>query len=226
MTTLAALANRVQGIVDDETATEWSQALVEEWCVEGIRDYNQHFPRVLSTTINATTDVRFYDLPSDFRRVVTVEYPEGEDPPQYLERRSRTGGMFWGRTGYFDVIERNDAGNASELVISEKPTTGEDIAVIYVGDHDLAPSPTDTITMPARHEGLIVEFVIWRAWLELLAGEQQSPTSNSSLLMSQYSSNADRAKRSYVESLARALRGVEGRSARATWKLDKWDGRI
>lgn len=226
MTTLAQLANRVQGVVNDETAAEWTQALVEEWCVEGIRDYNQHFPRVRSSTINATDDVRFYDLPADFRRMVSVEYPTGEDPPEYLTQRSRLGGMFWGRTGYYDVIERNDASEPSELVLSEKPATGEDIEVTYVGDHDLSPSPNDTITMPARHEGIIVEFVIWRAWLELLAGEQKSPTSNSSLLMSQYSSNADRAKRSYVESLARGLRANEGESRRATWKLDKYDGRI
>lgn len=223
MTTLAELANRVQGTVGDETAVEWSQAQIEAWCLEGIRDYSQHFPRTKRTTIAAADDDREYDLPDDFRKVISVEYPAGEEQPNYLVERSRLAERFWGEAGFFDVIERNDASAAAVLIISEKPATGESIVVEYLADHDLQLAAADDITMPARHEGIIVEFVIWRAWLELLAGEQQSPTSNSSLLMSQYASNADRAKRSYVESLARALRAVEGASARVTWRLDKWD---
>lgn len=223
MTTLAQLANRAQGAVDDETAEQWPQNLVEEWCLEGIRDYNQHFPRTRSTTVATTADVRQYDLPADFRGVVSVEYPTGEDPPQFLLQRSRLGKQFWGRRGYFDVIARNDAANVAELVISEKPQAGQTITLEYLADHELALESTDEITVPGRHEGIIVEFCIWRAWLELLAGEQQAPTSNSSLLMSQYASNADRAKRAYVESLARALRAGEGKSASVAWRLDKWD---
>ncbi len=224
MTTLGELANRVQGIVDDETATEWSQALVEEWCVEGVRDYNQHFPRTKWALLMTVAGQREYELPADLRRVVSVEYPEGEERPRYLARRDRLGEGFRG-PGWYDVVESNDATTAGKLVLSARPPAGEGIEVVYLADHELALTAQSVVTMPARHEGLIVEFVIWRAWLELLAGEQQAPTSNSSLLMSQYASNADRAKRSYVESLARALRAREGASGRTTWRLDKWDGR-
>ena len=229
MTTLANLADRAQNAISDASGTTWSQAVVEEWCVEGIRDYNQHFPRTVKTTIATSADDRDYDLPADFRAMLSVEYPAGEDPPRYLARRSRLGGAFWNRSGYYDVITREDtgegppAGGWAELFIGEKPADSETITIEYLADHDLSLSSGDTITIPERHEHIVVDFVVWRAWLELLGAEQQNPTSNSSLMMSQLASNTDRAKRAYVESLARALRAREGRSARVTWLLDKWD---
>ena len=223
MTTLANLADRAQNAISDSGATTWSQSVVEEWTVEGIRDYNKHFPRTVNGTISTTADDHQYDLPSDFRGIVSVEYPTGQDPPEYLAQKSRLGDGFWNQTGFFDVILRRDASDVAEIVISEAPAAGETITIEYLADHDLNLASGDTITIPERHEGIIVEFVIWRAWLELLGAEQQSPTSSSSLLMSQYASNADRAKRSYVEALARALRAGEGASGRVQWRLDKYD---
>jgi hypothetical protein len=223
VTTLAELADKAQNAISDSGASTWSQSLVEEWCVEAIRDYSQHFPRRINTTINTSADDRKYDLPADFRGIVSVEYPTGEDPPEYLEHRSYTEDGFWERDSYFDIIIRADVADVAELWISEKPSASETITVEYIGDHDLSLSSGDTITVPERHEHILIEFVIWRAWVELQGAEQQSPTSNSSLLMSQYASNADRAKRSYVEALARGLRSQEGKSVRMKWKFDKFD---
>ena len=223
MTTLAELADRAQNAVSDAGAATWSQDVIEEWCIEAIRDYSKHLPRTITDTIATSAAVQKYDLPSDFRLMESVEYPTGEDPPEYLVRRAYTDRDFWVQDGFYDVLRHRSVGDADELWISSSPAAAETITIIYQGDHDFALSSATTITVPERHENILVEYVIWRAWVELLGAEQQSPTSNSSLLMSQFASNADRAKRSYVEALARALRSEEGDSARVQWRFDKFD---
>jgi hypothetical protein len=225
MTTLAQLADRCQLALADSGAVVWDQTTVESWVKEGLRDYNIHLPRRRLASINVSAGTRKYDLPDDFRELLSVEYPSGEDPPVYLERRSHRDDNFWGLTGYYDVIYLEDATDQSQIWISETPgsATGVSMSIIYQANHDLEPQSATTLTIPVTHEPIVIEFVIWRAWIELLAAEQQSPTSNSSLLMSQYASNADRQKRSYVQALARALRGREGKSARVQWSFDKWD---
>jgi hypothetical protein len=58
--------------------------------------------------------------------------------------------------------------------------------------------------------------VLWRAALQLKAIEEASPTSNSSLLMSQYAINVDRSRRAYVDSLAKAVY-AESKSGPVSW---------
>ena len=223
MTTLAQLADRAQNAISDAGATTWSQSIVEEWSVEAVRDYSQFFPRRVTDTIATLVDDREYDLPADFRRMLSVEYPTDQDPPEYLRRRSFMDPDFWEVDGYYDVVKHGDVAGVDELWISEKPAAGETITIIYHADHDLSLASGDSITVPARHEHILVEFVIWRAWTELLGAEQQSPTSNSSLLMSQLAVNADRAKRSYVQALARARIAASGESRSVRWMMDKYD---
>ena len=224
MTTLAELADRAQNAVSDSAAGTWSQSLMEEWAVEAIRDYSQYFPRRVQSTISTSADDRKYDLPAGLTHLLSVEYPTGEDPPEYLSRRPYTHPDFWQEDGYYDYFLPHDPTDQGELYISEKPSAGETITVHYQGIHDLSLVSADTITVPARHEPILIEFIIWRAWLEKLGAEEQSPTSNSSLLLNQYASNADRARRNYVQALNRARIAYAGnRSRTAYWKLDKWD---
>lgn len=223
MTTLGELAEKALNQVGDSGAGTWSQELIEEWCIDAIRDYSQHLPRTRIYGIVTTEGEQKYDLPSDFRAMLSVQYPVAAEPPVYLERLSFEDARFWRMPGYYDVIHHDDAEDPDELWISQTPGDAEGIRTIFKADHAFDLGTDDEITVPGRHEHILVDFVLWRAWLELLGKEQQKPTSNSSLLMSQYASNADRAKRQYVESLARAIRSEEGQSERVTWKLDKWD---
>ena len=223
MTTLAQLADRAQAAVSDGAAATWSQDQMEAWAVEAIRDYSNYFPRRLQATITTTLDERTYDLPAGLLAVASVEYPAGEDPPQYLARHSYTDPAFWQADGHYDLVRSRDATGTAELTISTKPAAGETIAVHYLAIHDVTVESADTITVPAAHEPILIEFIIWRAWLERLGAEQQSPTSNSSLLLSQYAANADRARRNYVQALGRARVQAAGESRSARWRLDKWD---
>jgi hypothetical protein len=223
MTTLADLADRAQNAIGDSAAATWTQALIEEWVVEGLRDYSQHFPLTQTTTFTTTAGQREYTLPSDFVGVVSVEYPQGESPPSYLVQLSRLDPRFWVQDGWYDVLAFNDATTDSKLIVSNEPETGESIALVYHATHNFAVAAGGAVQVPAHHEHLLVDFVIWRVWLELLGAEQQAPTSNSSLLMAQLATNADRAKRQYVESLARAIYAAGGDSRAVRWRLDRFD---
>ncbi len=57
---------------------------------------------------------------------------------------------------------------------------------------------------------------MWQALHQLLVTEEASPTSNSSLLMSQHAVNVDRARRAYVDSLAKALYATS-KSSLVSW---------
>ena len=223
MTPLAQLADRAQAAVSDTAAGTWSQEQIEEWALEAIRDYSNYFPRRLQSTIATAAGDRQYDLPAGTLALLSVEYPTGQDPPEYLDRRPYTHPDFWIETGYYDFFLPHDPTDQGELYISEKPAAGETITIHCTAIHDVTVASGDTITVPAQHEPILIEFVVWRAWLERLGKEQQAPTSNSSLLLNQYASNADRARRNYVQALGRARVQAAGESRRAPWKLDKWD---
>lgn len=222
--TLADLADQAQTAVADSAASTWSQADVEQFIRRAIKDYSQHFPRKATTDITAVANQNAYDLPENVQGILSVEYPADEDPPQYLKRKSYTHPDFWQSAYYYDVIGIDDATDYNQLWISDDPDGDETITIWYTADHQHASlAANDTVTVPERHHELLITYAIWQAWIELLAEEQQSPTSNSSLLMAQYASNANRIKRQYQEILTRAKREASGKSGRVQWEVDKYD---
>ncbi len=223
MTTFSELRDRVENAVNDPTNTFFSADLVAEWIEDAIREYSQHFPRRARQTIAAADNDRAYDLNTDVQDILSVEYPQGENPPKYLTRRPYTHPDFWEEDGYYDWFRHHDAQDAPELYISTIPSTGEDIRVTYLGDHDSSFSAGTTISVPERHEPILIKFCVWQAVKILEQAEEQAPTSNSSLLMAQLAQNAYRAERAYYDVLRRALAGQEGRSTTTRWKMDKHD---
>ena len=218
-TTLQNLIDAIEADLADSGNATWSAADIEQWCRDAIADYSPHFPRTLTETVATSAGDRKYDLPAGFIEVLTVEYPAGQDPPEYLARRPHDHPQFWIDSGYFDIVERDDDTDSNELWISEKPAGGESIDVLYHAIHlqDSANLTTsDNLTVPERHHYLLKKYVIWQAADQLKAAEQADPTSNSSLLMSQLAVNVDRARRAYIDALAKAVFG-RSKSAAVSW---------
>jgi len=218
MTTLTQLADLAQNLLSDAGAATWTQAVIEEWCNAAIKDYSQHFPRITSATITTTLNTNAYDLPADFLSIINVEYPTGEDPPEYLSRLDHRHPDFWINDCFYDIITHFDTGDVAEIWVSVDPPADETITYRYNATHEYGLASGETVTVPGHHENILTSFVVWKAALELLSAEQQSPTSNSSLLMGQLANNAARAKRAYFQAIAQALRSQEGESAVVTWK--------
>jgi hypothetical protein len=229
MTTLAQLADICQRQLADETGFTWSQETVEAWVLEAIRDISQHFPRVREARYTLTAQVHEYDLPNDFVDALLVEYPDGEDPPAYLTRLARTDPDFWSSDDYYDIYPGGqlsdpdvDELEVGLLILSAAPSTGEHATLAYSAEHDSALDPTDTVTIAQRLHGVVVTYVVWRAWVERVAVEEQNPDATV-LLLSQLASNADRAHRRYTEALNRARGAHTEAELAGPWRVDPYD---
>ena len=225
MTTWAKLIDQCENAVNDEDNSTWTVSQFIKWINDAVRDYSNHFPRIQTDSISLTTGTAEYDLNVDYLGVLSVEYPDGEDPREYLVRRSYRHADFWSVDGYYDIVKTGDVAAAlSRLIFSEDVTTGETAVVEYHAVHDLITDASDlagTVTVPDPHQPLLVKYVQWQATANLTFAEQQSPTSNSSLLMAQLAQNARRFELSYATALLQAVYASEGESQPLNWMTEE-----
>lgn len=160
-------------------------------------------------------------MPVNFIDVISVEYPTGEDPPSYLFQKNYQAWMPDENPGFYDVVRRLDASGVNELWLSEKPATGEAIAVYYLGEHDSLNDDGDTCTVLDHHLEIIVLIVRWAAYQELATTESADPAPTS-LGMGSLELNAYRAKREYRTKL-REWKATESESTTTPWQMDSYD---
>ncbi|MFN2242537.1 MAG: hypothetical protein ACK2U2_09635 [Anaerolineae bacterium] len=228
MPTLAQLADRAQLTLNDSAAGTWPQATVEAWCIDAIRDYSQAFPRTRALTISVSgaSPGHEFNLTTDTIDIVQVEYPQGEDPPVYLKRRHRTHPLFYRQTGYYDFELLHDSQEYSILYLSEEPADGDTIAYLAKCHHDVTLSSGDDITVPVEHESLLILYVLWQAFKERLATEQQDPDTTLAgavTLLQQLVKGATQAEAEYRRALQRALQARSESGATGPWTVDDHD---
>ena len=228
MTTLAELADRAQLSLNDALAATWPQATVEEWVIEAIREYTQSFPRTLTKTITiaGAAPGHAFDMTTDMIAVILVEYPGGEDPPVYLNRRSRTHPQFYNYQGYYDVEPSGDMTAVPTLYLSEEPTAGETVLWTAKCHHDTTLVSGDDITVPEYNEGILLLFVLWQAFKERLATEEQDPDTTLAghvTLLQNLVKGATQAEREYKEALKRAQGNVADGTFSGPWAADIHD---
>ncbi len=220
-TTFANLVTRIQISLNDEAAATWDTEMLATFLNDAIRDYSNHFPRIQTDSIAMTTGTNEYDLATDFMGVLSVEYPDGESPREYLKRRSYTHKDFWDDEGYYDIIMRDDDDDdPCQIVISSVVATGETTVVEYNAHHALIANTaaiSGDCTVRPYHQHLLMKYVRWQASLHLTSAEQQTPTSNSSLLMAQLAQNARRDSLTYATSLQQAIYSADGLSKSVNW---------
>ncbi len=222
MTTRIELNTLIRRRLNDQVAPQmFTDEQINQWINDAIEEYSRYFSRVKTTTQLTTANDRQYDLPADYRGVVSVEYPTGDDPPTYLERRDYRHPDFWMEDGFYDVVHRSDAGNADEIWISQKPAAGQTITIEYLGDHDLVDDDTDAISIVDLHLEVIVLHARWSALQALASGEAANPDPNN-VMLDRYEANVSRAERSYYRKIDE-LRKVEAESGMNAWPMDKWD---
>lgn len=214
--TLQELIDQCQNVLADAAGVVWSEAKINEWIVQAIREYSRHFPRRMNVTISATPGAgghynTAYALPTDFLECLAVEFPKDENPPIWLKRRSEEDADFG--AGYYDIRRSGDSQSASYVVLGEEPGAGDELKVVYLGLHDITLAVGDPVTVPDEDIELLVAFVKMRAFEERLADEEKGsdPTSN---LVTYLGANAERVRSEFW-----AL--VEGRK-RAGGGMVKW----
>jgi hypothetical protein len=219
--TFDALVTRIKITLNDKSATTWDTEMIATFLNDAIRDYSNHFPKQESFSLPGVTGtLREWDLPIDFFRVISVEHPDGEDPPIFFKRRPYTHPFFFQEERYYDIRSNHDDDDPSQIIFSQERLTGSTSVIEYHAHHTLIADTaliSGDCTVPPHHQHLLTHFCRWQASLHLASAEQQSPTSNSSLLMAQLAQNARRDALTYSTAVQQALWSADGESQPRNW---------
>jgi hypothetical protein len=199
----------------------WSENTLETFLREGMDQLSNHFPRTRSTTIDCVTDQHNYDLPADFLAVLSVEYPDGEDPPEFLIPMSRRDARFWAGDCYYDV-ETSDQVTVSTLWISADPVNTEDIEVVYTATHDSTIAVDADITVPTHLEPVVIQYAVWRAWSERKSVELQDPDTTIHLIRDMTEA-CNHAYARFKDLLAQAKQNLQTSGYTRPWPADDYD---
>jgi hypothetical protein len=213
-------------LLGDTNALDYTftQQQINGWINLALADLSIHFPRIIQYDITTVDSQQNYELPAGLIGVISVEYPQGEDPPIFLLRRSYTHPAFYMQDGYYDLLIRQDQDTSypPELIISARPIDDETIRVEYKGPHTALSDPGDECTLLDRHVNLIPLFVRWKAHQELSTSEGRDPDAILHI-MSDVEINATRAEAAYRSSLQEALKAESESRIVSTWKMDRND---
>jgi hypothetical protein len=210
------LVDQAQNSLDDSGASVFSEAELLQWLNEAIREYSQHFPRKLYTDITAVADTREYNVAWNANAILSVEYPYGQDPPEYSHRRHYAA-RGWSDDEFYDFVSRKDLTATPQIWLSFEPTADEVLRVFYTAPHVYTLILADNVTVPGEHHHVLIQYVLFAAARQLQQAEQASPTNSSSLLMAQLANNTRRLELAYLNALNRILFHRQGNSQAVVW---------
>jgi len=219
--TLGTLITMCQDLLG--TTSIFSTSVLTDWINRAIEDLSIYFPLYSEYDISTTAHKHTYDLETYIKGVVSVEYPQGQDPPRYLLRKSYTDPSFWLEPGYYDIIkfQSSDSASPPQIAISDTTLLAENIIIKCIIDHAVLTAGADECTVLERHTNLILQFVRWKAFQELSAKESEDP-SPLNTRASSFEINAQRAGEAYHEALKSAA-SAESESGQVAWKMDRFD---
>jgi hypothetical protein len=167
----------VRAELDDEGATRlWSDALLNEWLNEAIRDYGRVVPREEVTTLTTVAGQAAYDLPLGLGEVVRVEHPANT----FRVFAPRTGGEGGALTPIPSPSGRGEWSYdvwRGQLVLEPAPTaSGESVVVRYTARRAEPTTDADPLPVEGGDEDLLLLYVCGRAltWVSAQEGKRQA----------------------------------------------------
>jgi hypothetical protein len=169
----------------DINGSIWSREdVIFPWCLEALRSFPILRPMFYDYS-DLAANVYEFTLPADFREVISVEYPIGQQPPAYCLRKRRTDPNFYDADNFYDVDHNYDKGEGWVMHISTLISAPAHVHVEYLANHDtesMADESDSFITVPDEYESLLVNQVICRAYRERLGNYMLDPTAHSSII--------------------------------------------
>lgn len=216
---LIELRRVCQRMLNDSGGDTFTDTVVDAWLKEAIQEYSQHFGKVVDVAVSGITSGTYaYAITDKIGNIIQIEYPEGEDPPQYGQRRPYSSDEFWLNGDSYDFIQTdNEEGGILYLADPTQDTTAT------IQAHTSYDETQSTVEVPAIHHPILIARVRWSARMFQTESEMINPTSNSSLLMAQMEQNASRARSNYFKLLHNALLADLGESVVIKWEMDKFD---
>jgi hypothetical protein len=178
MTTRAQIRATIRNELNDAGGTPlWSDALLNEWLAEGLRDYGRRAGLAKSQTLVSVAGQAAYTLATDAIQVTRVEHPTGVyrvPAPFAAGDVAPTSAAIGVDSGVgapliYDVW-------AGTLTLSPPPArAGESIVVRYLGAYAEPSGDASVLDVPAREEEAMVFYVCRRAlqWIGLDEAKRQ-----------------------------------------------------
>ena len=169
MTTRSELRARIRGELNDAGPVQlWSDASLNQWMVEGLRELGRQLGLEKSVSLLSVAGHDAYSLPMDLLQVKRVEHPNGQSRVPGPESRASSSyglGTLDSGIGTYDVW-------AGQVVLAPAPDkSGESIAVRYVAAYAEPTTDAGVLDIPARDEDAIVFYACRRAAL-WVAGDE------------------------------------------------------
>ena len=222
MITLGTLLTRIQNALGDPNGTTWDRTTtVWPFAVDAIRVFPILRPKTVVQTVEEAG--HSFTLPSDFRKVIYVEYPLYQDPPEYLMRKPHLDATFFGEDGFYDVDRDYDTGEDYLMWISDDLAVDDVVSVRYLATHttDFA-NEYAYITIENQYVQVIVNHVVLMCYQERLGAQLQDPTAHTSTVQ-QFAEAVKSAQAVYLASLTRAEEDLSSSQRISGWKVDKHD---
>jgi len=168
----------------DSTAVTWSRTdQIWPWCIEAMMAFpilrGMEFEYTMLAASHKVT------LPADFREIISVEYPIDQEPPVYLTRLNHLDPSFYSAETYYDIDRDYKTGKGWLLYVAKKLAIGEKVRISYLANHstDVADDNAKLISVPDEYEGILIAFVVAKAYRERLGAYMQDSTAHTSIIL-------------------------------------------
>jgi hypothetical protein len=225
--TFTAYVNDCQLALGDTGNVIWDRdAVVIWWAKEAIMAFPILNPSAEDLTVTITAN-RQHKLPLDFREIVSVEYPIGEDPPVYLSRMNRFDPDFYNADDHFDVSRYYlDYPSYTGWVVytSKLLEVDDEIRVHFLGNHntDLEDDAGDLLTVPDEYVHILIAYVVMKAMRERLI-KYLSSTSVFTEILRELTNAAEKSEQYYFQLIGEAISRLADSKTSPAMKLDKFD---
>lgn len=174
MVTLAAARLALRERLDEASARQWKDTMLDRWLNEGAKDIARRAEVLQSTaTIECEEGTQSYDLPADLIRAHRVVWTsDGEDASYPLEYRDfhSADAVWWtqqsvtqGRPYLFTMW---GAPGAVQAVLYPTPSVAGTLTVLYYRLPADATLDSDTLDLPAGWEDAAYTYAAYQAMLQ------------------------------------------------------------
>ena len=181
MTTRADIRARVRDELNDNGSVKlWSDALLNRWIGEGLREWSRVAPRDRTWQTTSVANDPTYALPSDVLEVVRVEHPAG----LFRTRGGLRDGdvapttdlsVLGGWSGLRPAQLTWEQWGEEVVLIPAPDATGETIEVRYKGAYSVPSDDATTLEVAAEDEEALVFYACGRAlqWIAVDEAKRQ-----------------------------------------------------
>ena len=207
----------------DDDASTWSRTdKIWPWCLEAMLSFPILRGMELEYTMLAASHK--VTLPADFREIISVEYPIDQEPPDYLTRLNHLDPIFYSTETYYDIDRDYKTGKGWLLFVAKKLAIGEKVRISYLANQstDVADDNAKLISVPDEYEGILVAFVVAKAYRERLGSYMQDPTAHTSIIL-QMTDMVNKAEINYQQMVLRAQEKLAESRTSPHMASDKFD---